>query len=428
MNETEFKQFFAACKPALERFVYFRMPNKVDGDDILQETALAAFQNRHTVKPESFKPWILKIAANKCNDFYRSAARRCEIPLDAIVERVPAMSRFGVTETQLVRDTLEILAEKEKQILFLYYFKNKQQEQIAKQLGIPLGTVKSRLHNAKKHFKAAYPFPPILKGEPEMKQLPGSMPNYTITPSERLPFSVKWEEMMGWFIVPRLGETLSWGMYDYPEKKRSESYHMEVTVPASVHGVDGVELVAQEQRGGEYESNPESRELTRTFVAQLTDTHCRFLSESHFEGGVKRLYTFLDGDEFLKNWGFGEDNCGNQTELRARGTIERNGQSIRCNPSKELLDVVGRYTVAINGKEYDTVCVIDVELYNNGVASEQYVDTNGRTVLWRRFNCDDWRIESYGQRWSEKLPENEQLLINGEVYVHWYDCITDYIL
>ena len=48
------------------------------------------------------------------------------------------------------------------------------------------------------------------------------------------------------------------------------------------------------------------------FVAQLTDTHCRILVESHYDGQTKRIYTFLDSDEFLPNWGFGEDNYGNK--------------------------------------------------------------------------------------------------------------------
>ena len=59
---------------------------------------------------------------------------------------------------------------------------------------------------------------------------------------------------------------------------------------------------------------------------------------------------------------------------------------------------------------------------------EYYLDHSGRTVLWRRFNRDDWALNRYGQRWSEKLPNNERLTLNGDTYVHWYDCITDYVL
>ena len=71
---------------------------------------------------------------------------------------------------------------------------------------------------------------------------------------------------------------------------------------------------------------------------------------------------------------------------------------------------------------------MDIERYNNGVATEQFIDQNGKTVLWRRFNRNNWHFDHYGQLWNEKLPDNEQLAINGETYVHWYDCITDYIM
>ena len=37
-------------------------------------------------------------------------------------------------------------------------------------------------------------------------------------------------------------------------------------------------------------------------------------------------------------------------------------------------------------------------------------------------------MERYKKPWSEQLPENDRLIVNGTTYVHWYDCITDYIL
>ena len=64
----------------------------------------------------------------------------------------------------------------------------------------------------------------------------------------------------------------------------------------------------------------------------------------------------------------------------------------------------------------------------NGVVTEQYIDQNGHTVLWRRFNRNDWANKRYGKLWTEMFPDNERITVNGEIYVHWYDCITDYIL
>ena len=126
-------------------------------------------------------------------------------------------------------------------------------------------------------------------------------------------------------------------------------------------------------------------------------------------------------------WGFGEDNCGNETNLSVKGDIRRNGNRVETAKKDFLLDIVGRYTVTIGGKSYDTVCVMDIETYNCGVVSEQFLDKNGKTILWRRYNRDDWAIDRYKKTWSEQLPENDRLTVNGTTYVHWYDCITDYI-
>lgn len=262
-----------------------------------------------------------------------------------------------------------------------------------------------------------------------MTKLPKIMPEYTIKKLEAEPFLVRWEELQGWLLVPRLGEKLSWALYDYPERSRNEYTQMEVIGRAEVHGIEGVEIVAAQYETHDYFRTGALDKTERRFVAQLTDTHCRYLAESHMENGVRKVYTFLDGDEFLDNWGFGEDNCGNEVNLAAKGLLKREGNTITGYTPREVVDVVGRYNVAINGKNYDTVCVMDIQCFNDGVVSEQYIDQNGRTVLWRRFNKDDWAIDKFGGKlWSEKLPDNERLCVNGQTYVHWYDCISDYIL
>lgn len=408
-----------------ERFVKFRIPIRADAEDVLQEVYTLAYQNFEQIKnKDSFKFWLLSIARNKCNDYFRKQAVRLEIPIEALEEKQFTDSRYGVTQSDVVQETLEKLGDKDRQILYLYFWKELSQAEIAKRLGIPVGTVKSRLHTAKHNFKKQYPYHrDENKGEKIMKRLPEYLPAYTIEASKEAPFSVKWEELMGWFLVPKLGEELSWGMYDIPSRKCNHIYDMKVTGKAKVHGIEGVELIAREAI---YSGKKEI--INRTFVAQLTDTHCRFLATLRNDGDVRNYITFLDGDEFMPNWGFGEDNCGNETNLVPKGDIRREGNVIISLDKEFLLDIVGRYTVTINGKSYDTVCVMDIETYNAGVVSEQFLDKNGRTILWRRFNRNDWAFDTYGKLWSEQLPENEQLIINGQTYVQWYDCITDYVL
>ena len=414
----DFETLLRAQLPALQRYVHFHIGNYHDAEDVLQEICVAAAANFG--QQRDFKPWLLGIARYKCADYYRR--RRPEIPMDALPER----ARYGRNELEPVADTLERLGDREREILHLYYYARLPQQIIAQRLSIPLGTVKSRLNTARSSFKDAYPYPP--KGDDSMNKMPEFMPSYTIKPLSEPPFPVCWEEVMGWFIVPRLGEKLTWAAYDWPERRRTETMALTVTGPAQVHGLQGVEIACTEYDPMECNSAGGQNSVSRILVAQLTDTHCRILAESHREEGVHRYYTFLDGDEFLNSWGFGEDNCGNEIHLALKGDITRQGSVITTKDKPFLLDVVGRYAVTIQGKTYDTVCVMDCSTYVEGVASEQYLDQNGRTILWRRFNRDDWQMESYKRPWSQILPQNERLTVNGMTYVHWYDCITDYIL
>ena len=428
---TDFETLVTANLPPLERFVKFRVGNHPDAEDLLQEVLAAAYRNRDTVSSEaSFKPWILGIARNKCNDYFRARAKRMEIPLESLDETALTVGLHGVTVKTVVSETLEALGDTDRQILYLSYFKDLPQAEIAARLGIPVGTVKSRLFHAKQQFKALYPEKP--KGEIVMKNnrklMPEYLPDYQIKEVEGEPFAVCWEELMGWFIVPKPGETCSWAMYDYPKRKRTEQCDLEVTGRAEVHEIEGVEIEAVEYDPMDCNRIDGADVAKRRFVAQLTDTHCRYLAECHEEDGVKKLYTFLDGDGFLENWGFGKDNCGNETHIAPKGVIRKQGSAVTTAKEPFMLDVVGRYEVQINGKTYDTICVIDAGAYEEGVLTEQYLDRNGRTVLWRRFNRNDWMQESYKRPWTELLPENERITVDGETYVHWYDCITDYIL
>lgn len=427
----EFEKLLAEVSNGVERFVRYRLPSQADADDVLQEVYLSAYRKFSGLKnKDAFKPWIISIARNKCNDYFRAKATQMEISIEELSQQELSAGRLGISVVHTVRETLDRLGDKDKQILYLYFWKELPQTEIAKLLDIPVGTVKSRLHTAKQHFKNKYPYQTQKpKGDTTMQKLPEYIPDYTIERLDAEPFSVRWEELQGWLIVPRLGQKLTWGMYDFPERKRTEYTEMEVVGKAEVHGIEGVEVVAMQFDPADYYRTGALDRVERRFVAQLTDTHSRYLAETHMEDGVRKCYTFLDGEAFLNNWGFGEDNCGNEVDLHPKGLLHREGNCVTGTIPREVVDAVGRYRVTIGGKSYDTVCVIDIECYNDAVASEQYVDQNGRTVLWRRFNRDDWAIDRFGGKpWSEKFPENERLTINGETYVHWYDCISDYIL
>ena len=414
----DFDSLLALHRTALERYLLYRIPNRQDAEDLFQEVCTAGFLKFQQLRDrEQFKPWMLSIARNRCADYFR----RSPDPTLSI-EEVPEHHWSGIRGRcvfPLVEETLDLLTDRDREILDLYFWQELSQAEIAKRLGIPLGTVKSRLHTAKAHFRTHYPEKGTI-----MTKLPKILPPYTITPASAPPFPVKWEECMGWLIVPKPGQRLHWAMYDHPGRARSEWTECHVTGAAEIHGIRGVEIAAIQHEAHDQHGTGSLDGVERRFVVQLTDTHCRYLAESHMEDGVRKCFTFLDGEVFLDNWGFGPGNCGTETDQHPRGTIRQDAGDFRTDGHRESMDIVGRYILTINGRQYDTVCLMDVERYDDAVATMQYLDKAGRTILWRRFNRHDWQ----GQNWLERLPDNERITINGEAYVHWYDCITDYIL
>ena len=424
----DFEERLEGVYPAVERYVKYRLEGGSDAEDLIQDICLTAYLKYDQLqKKESFRAWILSIARNRCHDYFRRRGSGREVPLEEIPESKLVYGRIGLMVSTPVEETMELLTDCDREILRLFYWRQLSLAEIAQKLDIPTGTVKSRLNTARERFRKQYPYPP--KGENFMTKLPKMLPQYSIEKLDQEPFSTKWEELQGWQIIPRLGEKLSWGLYDWPSKKRTEYTELEVVGKAEIHGIEGVEIVAMQYDSEDYYRTGSADKMERRFIARLMDTQSQFLAESHVEDGVRKCYTFLDGDEFLDNWGFGEDNCGNEVNLSPKGLLNREGNTVTGHTGREVVDVVGRYKVTINGKVYDTVCVMDIQCFNDAVASEQFIDRNGRTVLWRRFNRDDWAMERFGGiPWSEKLPDNERLTINGQTFVHWYDCVSDYIL
>lgn len=429
MEKELFEKLLTENYGALRRYVNFRISDRETAADLFHDICLSAVEHCESLRnPESFRPWLYRIARNRLNDHWR--APDVELYTDRM-DRIPE-GRHRHPADILVRETLAGMREKDRNLLILCYLDGIPQKQAAEKLGIPLGTLKSRLMTARNNFMKAYPGEKTReKRFDTMLNFPKIMPGYTIRERNDEAFEVIHEAIIGWGIVPRLGEKCAWASYDFPDRILTNTMRMEVTGRAAVHGIEGVEIAAFES-GYDSPDNLVFADHTvhRGFVAQLTDTHCRLLAEFHTENGVKQMYTFLDGAPFTDNWGYGEDNCGFETHLKAKGKITRQGNVLTAkeNGSVPVIDVCGRFDVTICGKTYDTICLTDAETYDSGVMTETYIDRDSRIVLWRRFNRNDWGLGRTGQLWTERFPENERIFINGETYVHWYDCIYDYIL
>lgn len=137
-------------------------------DDVFQEAMLQLHVSAAAFDPERrLKPWLFTIAANKARDALRARSRRSAAPLDAPVSSnqeatyadlmpadVPAPDESLMNlETRLaVQNMVGRLPENLRLVLLLCYFHDFSYKDIAEMLGVPLGTVKSRLHAAVGRF------------------------------------------------------------------------------------------------------------------------------------------------------------------------------------------------------------------------------------------------------------------------------------
>jgi RNA polymerase sigma-70 factor, ECF subfamily len=148
--------------------------SKAVADDIVQEAFLQLHLSAPSFDPtRKLKPWLFTITANKARDQFRSRSRRKEVPLDAQVggeddagqsflnlmadeTAEPDVSMETGEQSALVRKVIDEMPKHLAEILVLGYFHDFAYRDLADILGIPLGTVKSRLHAAVTHFGTRY--------------------------------------------------------------------------------------------------------------------------------------------------------------------------------------------------------------------------------------------------------------------------------
>ncbi len=137
-------------RPRLFGFLMKRAPDAAD--DLFQETWIRVVRARDSFDPERrFSTWLFQIANNLCRD--RGRRRRVEEGyLQTAREEVKSAPGFLETPPLDLRldmhRRLAALPERLREVLVLRYYHQLGEADIAEIVGIPRGTVKSRLHSA----------------------------------------------------------------------------------------------------------------------------------------------------------------------------------------------------------------------------------------------------------------------------------------
>ena len=130
------------------RYVVHLTGDRAGADDIVQETLLRAWRTPRILQedPSATRSWMFTVARHLVVDEARSAHRRREIGVAEVPERVVPDATDALFEAILIGEALAALTIEHRSVVVRAYYRGMSVAEMAGELDVPEGTVKSRLH------------------------------------------------------------------------------------------------------------------------------------------------------------------------------------------------------------------------------------------------------------------------------------------
>jgi len=159
-DKKAFKQLFDHFAPRIKGFCQNNGSTSDRADEVVQEAFVNVWRKARLFDPgkASAGAWIFAIARNSRIDLIRKENRPEADTTDPFFDQSEPESPLAVLETErkskTLRSFVKDLPADQQQVLRLAFFEEKAHSEIAKELGIPLGTVKSRIRLAFKRIRS----------------------------------------------------------------------------------------------------------------------------------------------------------------------------------------------------------------------------------------------------------------------------------
>lgn len=149
-----FALLYKRWHPRLMRLALRLTRNPSDAQDVMQDAALTIARDIHKLRDSAHFPgWACTIVRRRAADHIGREVRQREGETDMPGRDADAASPEAALS---LKQALERLPDTDRLMLKLFYLDGFRGREIAASLGIPLGTVKSRLHAARQALKTIY--------------------------------------------------------------------------------------------------------------------------------------------------------------------------------------------------------------------------------------------------------------------------------
>lgn len=153
-HQPSFFQLIQRFRGRVYGLCYRMLGQREDAEDATQETFLRVANNLHRWDPNrAFEPWLLTIAGNRCRTRLAKRMRRpSTITLEHPVEDDSIADQKGRLLAEEVELALRSMRREYRQAFDLFHKRELEYQEIAKQLDVPLGTVKTWVHRARREI------------------------------------------------------------------------------------------------------------------------------------------------------------------------------------------------------------------------------------------------------------------------------------
>jgi|CXWL01.1.fsa_nt_gi RNA polymerase sigma-70 factor (ECF subfamily) len=153
-DSVAYAELFRKITPLIKGFIYNRLGDKVDNEDLLQDILFAVHRSSHTYNTDrQFKAWMFAIADYKLKDYLRSLYRKATLTKVDFAD-VEHILTNDVTDTrsssELLDEVLEVLPDKQQKIVRMMKIEGNSVEKVALAMNMSQSAVKVSAHRAYK--------------------------------------------------------------------------------------------------------------------------------------------------------------------------------------------------------------------------------------------------------------------------------------
>ena len=158
-DKQAFSEFFSLVAPRVKGYLMKLGSSDIIAEDLLQEVMLTVWKRAETFdrSKAAVSTWLFTIARNKRIDLLRKEIRPELDPEDPMLspenEKLADTAYEEKQDSEKILEAINTLPKEQSRLIHMTFYEDKSHSMIAQELGIPLGTVKSRIRLASSRLK-----------------------------------------------------------------------------------------------------------------------------------------------------------------------------------------------------------------------------------------------------------------------------------